>query len=298
MSARAAGTINHVAVIGVGSMGQPMARHLHDAGYALTLCDTNAEALASLADVGAREVATPVECRDCDLVLILVATPEQLQAVATGEHGLSSMPSNRMPRYVVVGSTVAPEDMRTLAEAFAGLPTTIVDAPVSGGVVGARRRTLTFLVGGADADVEVLRAPFLAMGSTVLHCGPLGAGQTTKTINNIIAISNLMVSAEAYSIALANGLSLDALIPALEAGSARNFLSRDASTPPEVYAAWSGTEREFENVLGINQKDIDLALALSPPQLDLPAITALRHLLGRTGAETLDNWRRVAKAGE
>ena len=106
-----------------------------------------------------------------------------------------------------------------------------------------------------------------------------------------------MISAEAYSIALANGLSLDDLIPALDAGSARNFLSRDAATPPEVYAAWSGTEREFENVQGINQKDIDLALALSPPDLQLPAITALRQLLGRTGAETLDNWRRVAGAG-
>jgi 3-hydroxyisobutyrate dehydrogenase-like beta-hydroxyacid dehydrogenase len=286
--------IKRVAVIGIGSMGNHMARHILDAGFDLTVCDTRSEVLASFAEMGVRAVGTPVECVDCDAVLILVATPEQLRKVSLGAQGLREIAPEHMPRYVVAISTVTPGDMSDLVQGFTGSTVRIIDAPVSGGVVGARKATLTFLVGGLDEDIVALRPLFLSMGKTIFHCGPVGAGQTTKTINNIIAISNLMISAEAYSIALAAGLTLEHLIPALEAGSGRNFLSREPTDPPEVYAAWSGTEQEFQSVATINRKDIDLALALGSDGLELPAIRALQGLLREAGDETLANWRTIA----
>ena len=287
--------IERVAVIGIGSMGNPMARHIRNNGFALTVCDTGEAALAPFAELGVPTVRTPAACAGCDVVLILVATPEQLRSVTTGADGLRHIAPEEMPRYIVVASTVAPGDMHELAAAFAGLPTRIVDAPISGGVVGAQRGTLTFLAGGADTDIAALGSLFRAMGPSIFHCGPLGAGQATKAINNVIAIANLMVSAEAYAIAHGNGLALDRLIPALDAGSGRNFLSRAAGDPPAVYAAWSGTESAFDGVLAINRKDIDLALALGGDSLRLPAITALRRLLDDVGEETLNNWRNIAR---
>lgn len=294
MNEQAKRPVRRVAVIGVGSMGSEMARHARAGGFDLVVCDANGAVVEAFAAEGAVVAGSPADCAGCDAVLILVATPAQLRTVVFGERGLGSIDAADMPRYVIVSSTVAPGDMRELASALSGLPTRIVDAPISGGVVGARKATLTFLVGGADDDVEQLRPFFLTMGKSIFHCGPLGSGQATKTINNIIAISNLMVSAEAYAIATANGLDLERFIPALEAGSARNFLSRSPTEPLEVYAAWSGDERVFNSVRTINQKDIDLALALKPAGLKTPAIDALRRLLGEVNEDTLENWRRIA----
>jgi 3-hydroxyisobutyrate dehydrogenase-like beta-hydroxyacid dehydrogenase len=290
--------IKHVAVVGVGSMGQHMVRHILTAGFNLTVCDANPDTLLDFARQGMRAVAKPAECTGCDAVIILVATPEQVRTVAIGEGGVRDMAERDLPRYLVVASTIAPNDMHVLSDAFAGRPVRVVDAPVSGGVVGAKKAMLTFLAGGADADVAALRPLFLSMGQAIYHCGAVGAGQLTKAINNIIAITNLMVSAEAYSIALANGLTLEKLIPALDAGSARNFLSRDPADPPEVYGAWSGTEQEFQSVRSINQKDVDLALALCPDGLHVPSIRALRQLLQEVNENTLDNWRNIARASD
>jgi len=294
MTGAVAKPIASVAFIGVGSMGAPMARHAHAAGFGVTVCDQRAGARAPFEAMRIKAVETPVECATADVVIILVATPSQLLSVASGPRGLSEIAGAARPRYIVVSSTVAPDDVKRVADECAPLHTRVLDAPVSGGVVGAQRGTLTFLAGGEGADVDALRPLFLAMGSSVFHCGPLGSGQLTKTINNVIAIANLMISAEAFAIAEANGLTLEQLIPALDAGSARNFLTRAAADPPAVYGAWSATERDFTSVQSINRKDIDLARALAPPKAKLPAVESLRRLLDEAGEETLANWRGVA----
>lgn len=288
-----------IALVGVGSMGRPMAHHIREAGFGLTVCDNRPGALAEFADIGARTTQSPADCANCDAILILVATAAQLHAVVTGAGGVLAGVKRRAsvgrPLLLVVGSTVAPDDIHVLARACSGLGVHLVDAPVSGGVVGARQGSLTFLAGGNADDIDALRPLFDSMGTTTLHCGPLGAGMTTKAVNNMIAISNLMISAEAYRIALANGLQLDELIPALDAGSARNFLSREtADYARDVYAAWSGTREEYLGVQSINRKDIDLAIALGGGDLQLPALSALRRLLADIGEETLENWRAVA----
>lgn len=285
-----------VGLIGAGSMGAPIAGHIHRAGFELTVCDSRPEALAQFEAAGIHTTRLPADCAGCDAIFILVATAAQMHAVATGEGGIFSGIAGDGPRYIAVGSTVAPADVDALAGAFAGTRVRIVDAPISGGVVGARRGTLTVLAGGAAEDVAALRPLFDSMGGT-LHCGPLGAGLKTKAVNNVIAISNLLISAEAFRIAAANGLRFEDLIPALEAGSARNFLTRDADYAREVYAAWSGSKAEYEAVNEIGRKDIRLALELGKG-LDLPAVESLLRLKESIGDETLENWRSVARGGD
>jgi 3-hydroxyisobutyrate dehydrogenase-like beta-hydroxyacid dehydrogenase len=285
--------VRTVALIGAGAMGAPIAHHIRRAGLGLTVCDNRPEALAGFAAAGVRTTRSPADCAACDAIFVLVATAAQLEAVATGPNGILSGVTDDRPRYLVVGSTVAPDDVEALAQSFAGTCVRVVDAPVSGGVVGARRGTLTVLAGGTGQDVEALRPLFASMGK-VLHCGPVGAGLKTKAVNNIIAITNLLISAEAFRIAAANGLRFDDLIPALEAGSARNFLTVDADYAREVYAAWSGSEAEYEAVNEIGRKDLKLALKLGEG-LDLPTLNAILKVKSEIGDETLANWRAVAR---
>lgn len=284
--------VRRVAVIGAGSMGNPMARRIHDAGFALTVCDVDQASLEQFGALGARTTVKPSDCATCDAVIVIVATPEQLRAVVVGRDGLRSSPING-PGYLVVMSTVSPRDMRDLKALFSGGTTRVVDAPVSGGVLGAQTGTLTIMAGGAETDIVVLQPLFETMGKSIFHCGPLGAGQATKIVNNTIAISNLMISAEAYRVALHNGLSFKRVMPVLDASSARNFLSKAPADAPEAYGTWSNSMDVFEAFQSINRKDIDLALLAAPPDMALPAISALRRLLDEAGEETLANWRAV-----
>jgi 3-hydroxyisobutyrate dehydrogenase-like beta-hydroxyacid dehydrogenase len=215
--------LRSVAVIGVGSMGNPMAFHIHGSGFDLTVCDRNASALRKFDGRGVRTSVSPAECAACDAVIVLVATEKQLHevtaAIRAAGHG---------PNYLVVMSTASPQTMRDVASTFAGTVTRIVDAPVSGGVVAARNGTLTVLAGGAEQDVIALKPLFAAVGENLFHCGDLGAGQMVKIVNNMIAIGNQLISAEAYRLGLASGLQLERLMSALEAGSARNSCPRAA----------------------------------------------------------------------
>ena len=275
-------------------MGNPMARRILDAGFELTVCDRDAGSLEEFAALGVRTTRTPAHCAESDVVIMLVATPDQMRDVALGEQGLIAGISTGAPRYLVIMSTVAPNDVRELAKALGGTSIEIVDAPVSGGVVSAHKGTLTILAGGEIAAIAALRPLFDAVGRNVFHCGALGAGQATKIVNNMIAISNMMISAEAYRIALANGLTLAGLMPALDAGSARNFLSREVGIAPEVYAAASTSYEAYQAIQGTNRKDIDIALSLGASDIPMPATMALRKFLDEAGDVTLANWRVIA----
>ena len=296
--ARKASPIGKVAVIGVGRMGRPMARRIHDEGFHLTVCDTTQANLVDFSALGVRTTIKPRDCADCDVVIVLVATPDQLRTVTMGTEGLRVGMGGGKPRYLVVMSTVSPTDMTELESSFSDMPVHIVDAPISGGVVGAEQGTLTVLVGGAQTHITALQPLFDAVGKKVFHCGPLGAGQTTKIVNNILAISNLMISAEAYRIALSNGLNWEQLMPALEAGSGRNFMSKGPGDAQEVYAAWTRSVEAYHAVQTINRKDIDLALSIAPSGLSSPALESLRKLLDQTDDETLANWRMLGGAGQ
>ena len=222
-----------------------------------------------------------------------MATPEQANAVLFGDGGVVSGLSGKQPMIVMMG-TVAPETVREFAEQLRPHGLRIVDAPVSGGVVKARDGSLAIIMGGTRQDCDEVRPVMEALGDQIFHCGDLGAGQATKIINNMVGISMLMTAAEAYRIAIDNGLSLPDAMPVFEAGTGRNFLTGEANAASEAYSAWAGTRESFDSLQAILRKDIDLALSLGRRSGPLPATNALRSLLAAVGDETFTNWRAVA----
>jgi 3-hydroxyisobutyrate dehydrogenase-like beta-hydroxyacid dehydrogenase len=288
-------TIRTVAVIGVGAMGAPMAMNIHKAGFDLTVCDRSDDARAPFAALGVRCVTRAADCAACDVVIVLVATPDQARSVILGEGGLREGLQGKAPMLAIMG-TIAPDTMRDLQRELEPTGIRVVDAPISGGAVKARNGTLAIIMGGAREDCDTLRPLMQAMGSTIFHCGPLGAGQATKIVNNLVGITTLMIAAEAYRIAGDNGISLPDAIPVFEASTGRNFFTAAAKDAPEAYAAWTATRGDFESLQAIIRKDIDLALSIGGPGGPLPMTTALRAVLDSVGDETFDTWRAIAAA--
>lgn len=287
--------INSVAVIGVGAMGAPMALNIHKAGFALTICDRSEAARAPFAALGVTCVDRAADCAGCDAVIILVATPEQARAVVLGEGGLRSGLNGRRPILVVMG-TIAPETMRDLARELEPDGVRVVDAPISGGALKARDGTLAIIMGGRREDCDALRPLMQAMGSTIFHCGPLGAGQATKIVNNLVGITTLMIAAEAYRIAGDNGIALPDAIPVFEASTGRNFFTGRPNDAGEAYDAWTATRADFDSLHAILRKDIDLALSIGQASGPLPMTSALRAVLERVDDETFETWRTIATA--
>ncbi|WP_445503830.1 NAD(P)-dependent oxidoreductase [Microvirga sp. G4-2] len=285
--------IRSVAVIGVGAMGAPMAMNIRKAGFDLTICDRSAAARAPFEALGVRCVERASDCADCDAVIVLVATPEQAHTVVLGEGGLREGLHGKAPLLVVMG-TIAPETMRELQRELEPTGVRVVDAPISGGAVKAREGTLAIIMGGRGEDCETLRPLMEAMGNAIFHCGPLGAGQATKIVNNLVGITSLMIAAEAYRIAGDNGISLSDAIPVFEAGTGRNFFTAHAKDAPEAYSTWTATRADFESLHAIMRKDIDLALSIGGSSGPLPMTKALRAVLDRVDDETFDTWRAVA----
>lgn len=280
-----------IGIVGLGAIGSPVACHLAASGHDVTGYDRDSARAAMLATDGVAAADGIAELAGSNIILVLVATPAQLETVI-GE--IATIPDAGMPGYIVVSSSVAPTDMQAAARSLAGRPVRIVDAPVSGGVVAARTGQLTFLVGGEPQDVSALAPLFAPLARAVHHCGPLGSGQAVKSINNLIAVTNLFISAEAFTIALDAGLDLAQVRPALEAGSARNFLTDPASDPAAVFAAWSDDPDDFHAVNAINSKDFALAVGLAAPGSALPTVAAMRGVIAQAGDETLANWRQAA----
>lgn len=288
-------TIGTVAVIGVGAMGAPMAMNIHKAGFELTVCDRSEAARAPFAALGVRCVTRAADCADCDVVIVLVATPEQAREVVLADGGLCSGLGHHKPILVVMG-TIAPGSMQDLQRDLEPAGVRVVDAPISGGVVKARDGTLAIIMGGARADCDALRPLMEAMGETIFYCGPLGSGQATKIVNNLVGITTLMIAAEAYRIGLDNGLFLPDAMPVFEASTGRNFFTAKADDAPEAYGAWAKTRADFESLQAILRKDIDLALSIGNGSGPLPMTRALRAVLGAVSDETFENWCAVATA--
>jgi 3-hydroxyisobutyrate dehydrogenase len=288
-----------VAVIGVGTMGAPIAWRLHEAGYELTVCDRSPEALGPFAAAGVRTTHSPADCRTANFVLVLVATAAQLMEVVVGADGIASSSDPQRPTVVAVMSTVNPEPIAKLKGALAGTAITIVDAPISGGVVRAQQGTLSVILGGDDDSVGRLRPVVETFGRKIFHVGGLGAAQTVKVINNYLGVATYLVVGEAYRIALDNGLEISALTEVLEASSGRNFLSSDAAEAIATYAAYTRTPEASLSLLSILRKDLELVGALAESaDASFPVATGLRSILSKLGEESIANWSVIGRQHE
>lgn len=223
--------MTNVGFIGLGVMGRPMAGHLLTglgAASSLTLHDVAPGRVRDLLDAGARWADSPAEvARAADVILVMVPDIPQVDQLLDGPAGL--LAGVERPTVLVISSTVAPDGVRRLAErcaAASGGLLRVVDAPVSGGEVGARAGRLSIMVGGADADVAAV-LPVLSLTGTPVHLGPLGAGQVAKACNQLICAASLAAIAEASVVAERAGLDVGRLLELLQGGYAGSNILAD-----------------------------------------------------------------------
>lgn len=214
-----------VGFIGLGAMGQHMARNLHRAGLltgAWNRTPSRTEALA--AETGCLVFTTPAELASaCDFIVTCVAADEDLLAVVD-----ALCPALRKDAIVIDCSTVAAATAREASKRLATAGAALLDCPVSGGVEGAKNATLAIMCGGEQAVFERARLVLAALGKTAVLMGPSGAGQATKATNQILCAGAIQAAAEAMAFAQAEGLPLGKVIEILGggAGSSWYFVNR------------------------------------------------------------------------
>ena len=195
-----------IGMVGIGAMGAPMARNLLKAGYAMKIYDTTASAVDALVAHGAEAATADTVARDVEAVITMLPDGAAVSDVLTGRFGLFGRAAGQT--LFVDSSTIAVATARTLSTQAGAAGMAMIDAPVSGGVPGAEAATLTFMVGGATADVDRARPMLAAIGRWIVHAGPAGSGQAAKLCNNMILGISMIAVAEAFE--LAAQLELDA----------------------------------------------------------------------------------------
>jgi 2-hydroxy-3-oxopropionate reductase len=208
-----------VGFIGLGVMGRPMALHLLEAGHELSVYARRAEAAQPLVDAGAKACASPAEVAAAsEVVFTMVTAGADVEQVALGEDGIVH---GAKPGTVLVDmGTIPPGTARRVAAKLAAKGIETIDAPVSGGEVGARNATLAIMAGGKAEVLERVRPLLERLGKTIVHIGPSGAGQVAKACNQMIMVACIEAVAEALLLARQSGADPEKVRQALAGGSA------------------------------------------------------------------------------
>ena len=209
----------HLGFVGLGIMGRPMALNLMRAGHAMTVYARRPESMKPLADAGAVTCASPVEvAAQAEVTFVMVSDTPDVEEVILGPGG--SIEGAKPGAIIVDMSTISPAATRRMADALAARGIEMLDAPVSGGEVGAVNGTLSIMVGGKAEIFERVKPLFELMGKNIVHIGASGAGQVAKSCNQIVAAVTIEAVAEALLLAQANGVDAAKVREALLGGFA------------------------------------------------------------------------------
>jgi 3-hydroxyisobutyrate dehydrogenase len=207
-----------IGFIGLGIMGLPMAKRLVEAGHAVTVWNRTASKAEPLLKLGAKQAATPADCaKGAEFVISIVTDSPDVEAVLLGKDG--ALRGAKAPTLFIDMSTIAPDAARQISLALGEKGISFLDAPVTGGDVGAREGTLSILVGGEKEDLEKAREVFNVLGKRITHCGPQGAGQTVKACNQILCALNMVGICEALHLAKRSGIEPALVVEALAPGA-------------------------------------------------------------------------------
>jgi 2-hydroxy-3-oxopropionate reductase len=209
-----------VGFIGLGIMGRPMAKNLMEAGYELVLHNRSPEKAEELAKEGnATAAGSPREVAEaCDIVITMLPDSPDVEAVVAGEGGV--LEGIRDGVLLVDMSTISPVVTEELSEKVREKGASMLDAPVSGGDVGAIEGALSIMVGGLEEDFGRARPLFDVMGKVATHVGPIGAGQVVKACNQIVVALTIEAVSEALVLGSKGGVSPEKLVEALSGGLA------------------------------------------------------------------------------
>lgn len=268
-----------VAFIGTGVMGHSMAGHLLEAGYPLVVFNRTRERAAGLVSRGARWASSAGEAASlADITITIVGYPADVEAVYLGPGGI--VERAREGSVVIDMTTSTPTLAVRIAAAAASRGVSALDAPVSGGDVGAREARLTIMVGGDDAAYDHVLPIFQALGKTVTHMGGPGLGQHTKMANQIAIAGTMLSVVEALAYAKATGLDAERVLGAISAGSAGSWSMSNYG--PRILAGDMAAGFFVKHFI----KDLRIAVAEAEAVgLELPGLDLARRLYERLAEE-------------
>ena len=207
-----------IGLIGLGIMGKPMAKNMLKAGYDLTVSDLNKSSVDEVVAAGAKAASNKEIGETCDVVMTMLPNSPHVKSVMLGENGVASF---MKPGSVFIDmSSINPVASKEIAAALAEKNIEMLDAPVSGGEPKAIDGTLSFMVGGKQEVFDAHKAILETMGASVVRCGDVGAGNTTKLANQIIVACNIQALAEALTLAQKAGVDPQLVFEAIKGGLA------------------------------------------------------------------------------
>jgi len=269
-----------VGFVGLGIMGQGMARNLLKAGYGVRVWNRTSSRMDPLIEAGAAAGASPADvAANCDIIAVCVSDTPDVQEVILGENGILS--GVQAGALVIDFSTISPQATIDIADRLSAKGVKMLDAPVSGGSEGAVNGTLSIMIGGDEDQVERARGLFEAMGNTITHVGKQGAGQTVKLVNQILVVGNCLAMCEALIFAQAGGVDLEKCLNAVTGGAAGSWML--ANRGPQII------DRDWRPGFTINlqQKDVRLIMqeadALGVPVLLSGQVFSLYRTLQQAG---------------
>ncbi|SIR31746.1 3-hydroxyisobutyrate dehydrogenase [Pseudacidovorax sp. RU35E] len=293
-----------IAFIGLGNMGGPMALNLHKAGHAVSAFDLSAAACDALRTQGVTIAASAsAAVSGAEVVVSMLPASAHVESLYLGEGGLLAQIA---PGTLVIdSSTIAAATSRRVAEAGAARGIAVIDAPVSGGTGGAIAGTLTFMVGGSEADLARARPVLEKMGANIFHAGGPGAGQTAKICNNMLLGILMIGTSEAIALGVANGLDPKVLSEIMRRSSGGNWALEKYNPLPGVmetapaskgYAGGFGTDLMLKD-LSLAQENA-MAVKASTPLGGLARSLYAAHSLAGHGALDFSSViRMVQKVG-
>ncbi len=212
-----------IAFIGMGTMGAPMALNILKAGYDVVVYNRHRDKEKTVAEAGAARAASPAEAAaGADVVITCVSDTPDVRAILLGNNGV--IEGAKEGTVVVDMSTISPSATREMADTLAKKRIRMIDAPVSGGSEGAQKGTLAIMIGGDPDDVEKVRPVLEAMGKTITHVGPIGSGQITKAINQVVIAATYLGVAEGMTLGMKAGLDMEKVVAAIAGGAAGSWV--------------------------------------------------------------------------
>jgi 3-hydroxyisobutyrate dehydrogenase len=268
-----------IGFIGLGIMGRPMCANLLKAGYSLTVWNRSRPGIDEVVSYGAQAGSSPADvAAKSDVIITIVTDSPDVQKVVLGPDGV--IEGARGGSAVIDMTTMSPSVTRDIAEQLAEKGVDMLDAPVSGGDVGAKAGTLSIMVGGKGDVFERCLPVLQAMGKNIIHIGPHGAGQTTKLCNQIAVALNMLAGCEAIMLAAKSGIDPRKMLEAISAGAAGSWMLSNLA--PRI------VNGDFAPgfMIRLAQKDLRLVLESAQElQLPLPGAALMNQVWRAVEAE-------------
>ena len=267
---------SQIGFVGLGIMGRGMVKNLAEKNHSVTVWNRTPEKSEALKkDLGIAIAPTLQSLAETsDTILICVSDTPDVEAVLFGKDGKSGLAQSLRPGTTIIDlSTISPAETKRFSQTLAEKNITLLDAPVSGGSEGAAKGTLSIMVGGPEDAFNRIKPILESIGTRITHMGPSGAGQTTKLMNQILVVVNMLGVSEALLLGCAAGIDLTKAVQAVEAGAGGSWMLSNRA-PQAIEGYW---KPGFS--IDLQQKDLRLVLE-SARELGLPLLgTSLVHQL-------------------